>query len=493
MRLREIAIGVAVAALTLVGIAPAGATPADNTNSPEYWQIKVSNDLGGAPVTCWKDQKGSVTADGKNVVLNAFDGSGSDTGYVALIVKGGSEGEDGAGNKVYMFPNAGTAYGTPLNGGGQQAGVSHYIVCAGSLPVTYDVSCDAVTISYPQGIDSVDVNIRWTALPGGATTTQNYHPNTGAGDGAVIVVDIAATGYYSVDWIQVNGTNYHWQEGLVCGAPPQGPENPEDPEDPEIPEQPGPAVTETTWTGAWECDDTMVTESRTVTTTPFRWDGTTWVPDPANATVDPQTRVRELGPTELYACESDDPEDEPEVIDPSLDGSVTPMCDPTKPYLAYTIEVDDPDGVLQATTATLTFHHPLDSSKDWTMDVALGSGTAFWPGVTVDNAGTVVTWPGWYWDVAQQTWIQDPGVNYGWTTAPNTEVEIKVDPLVKTLTITYPTAGENCTIKPTIAVVSDNVSETPTTPVVPTLSNTGVAPTKAAAAQPVKAAATYAG
>ena len=554
MKLRGMAVALVAAALTIAVATPVSAAAADNTNSPEYWEIAISNTLGGAEVHCYKDSHGSVTADGKSVVLDTFQESWFGTGYAALIVKAGSGGEDGNGNKVYMFPNAGTPYLTPLNAGGQQADVSHWIVCKGAMPVTYDVACDAVTVQYPQGIDSIDVNIRWTALPGGATSTQNYHPNTGAADGTTLRVELEATGYYSVDWVQVNGTNYHWQEGLVCGQPdtPQPPrpadkvtETPwvdgqfacddvsvtqtrtvtttpyvwdgeqwvldtenatteqqtgsralgEDeyytcPVDNPQPPRPDAKVVEGDWAdGTWYCDDTSVTMTRTVTTTPYIWDGDAWVLDTANAQTSVEALLRDLLPSEVFACGSDE---EPDVTEPDLDGTVVgAMCDPNAPYLAYTIEVNDPDGVITATTATLTFHHPTDASQDWTMEVALGSGTAFWPGVTVDGDGAAITWPGWRWDVASLTWVEDEDVNYGWTRQPDTSVEIKVDPLVKLLTVTYPSAGPDCAIQPTIVVVSDNVAETP--PTVPPLSSTGVAPTKAAAAVPVKAAASYAG
>ncbi|BDZ62063.1 hypothetical protein Lsed01_01981 [Demequina sediminis] len=285
MRLRELMITALLGALVIIGATPASANGGggtDNTNSPEYWETVISNDIGGGNVSCYKDSHGRVVDNGMAVSLSPFDPNWEGTGYVALIVKGGSAGEDGAGNKVYMFPNAGTSYKPPLNAGGQQAAVSHWIVCKGDVPVDYEVTCEAVTITYPQGIDSIDVNIKWTALPGGSQQTQNYHPNVGATDGQVVTVNIAATGYYSVDWVQVNGTNYHWQEGLVCGQP-------------DIPEQPQDKVERTEWSVSdYDCDAQSVTETREVTTTTYTWDAQEWEWVAAAPTTTTETRDRDM-------------------------------------------------------------------------------------------------------------------------------------------------------------------------------------------------------
>jgi hypothetical protein len=95
--------------------------PEDQTNNTDYWEGLYPG------TTCYKDDTtyGSITNDGKAVTLVAGT-------YEVLIVKSGSEDSgDGPGNKVYENPVAGTAYFGPLNNGGQQGEVSHWIVCLG--------------------------------------------------------------------------------------------------------------------------------------------------------------------------------------------------------------------------------------------------------------------------------------------------------------------------------------------------------------------------
>ncbi|SEJ41312.1 hypothetical protein [Demequina mangrovi] len=300
MRLRDAVVAVTVAALAIIGVVPAAqAGVVDKTNGTDYWETEISNEIGGGSVTCYKDAYGAVTNDGKSVTLPDHDPDWMGTGYVALIVKGGNEGPDGAGNKVTLFPKAGVAYAAPKNHGGQPADVSHYIVCMGSMPVDYEVSCDAVTVTYPKGIDSIDVNIKWTPLPGGSQKTQNYHPNTGATVGQVVTVTLAATGYYSVDWVQVNGTNFHWKTGLTCGEP-------------EKPEQPQDKVETTAWeVSDYSCESETVDIMREVTTTKWVWDSSkgAWVLSDAPKTVVENSSRAMTADEKAEMC------DEPPVVD----------------------------------------------------------------------------------------------------------------------------------------------------------------------------------
>ena len=111
-----------VAGLVSLGASPASAGDEDNTNGVTYWQNLYST-------TCVKYEAGATSTygavtDPNNVTLN-----GSAT-WQYLIVKGGSvDYGEGMGNAVYPLPKAGTSYPAPLTKSGQQAGVSHWILC----------------------------------------------------------------------------------------------------------------------------------------------------------------------------------------------------------------------------------------------------------------------------------------------------------------------------------------------------------------------------
>lgn len=144
---------------------------------------------------------------------------------------------------------------------------------------------------------------------------------------------------------------------------------------------------------------------------------------------------------------------------PGFDASLAPFCDTSAAYLAYTVEVNGGQGDSPATSATLTFTHPTDHAQNWSTEIALGAGTTLWPGITVDATGEAITWPGWRWDVDSQSWVADPGANFGWTTAPGTAVEISVEALSTTLLVSYPSGGAECNVEPTITVVAESGAE----------------------------------
>lgn len=69
------------------------------------------------------------------------------------------------------------------------------------------------------------------------------------------------------------------------------------------PQQPDPEVDEGEWVdGEWKCDDVVVTQTRTITTTPYRWDGEAWVLDTENASTTTETRTRDLTDEEQTKC-----------------------------------------------------------------------------------------------------------------------------------------------------------------------------------------------
>jgi hypothetical protein len=84
-------------------------------------------------------------------------------------------------------------------------------------------SCDSVVVAYPSNIpdgQSNDVNIRLETDRG--QVTLNYHRNEGTWSGTTSFVYSqhplwpAGVTSYDVTWVQVGGTNYHWQGDVPC-------------------------------------------------------------------------------------------------------------------------------------------------------------------------------------------------------------------------------------------------------------------------------------
>jgi len=156
----------------------------DNTNNPAYWEALYTSHQASCYTHTGNSDHGVLTGDGNGVILNTFNQSWPGDHWEVLIVKGGSvDYGDGPGNKVYPHPSAGTAYYAPLNNGGQQAAVSHWIVCKGTTPtqpvpkvvITGVASCVAdgtrsvlwtVTITDSGSLSEVDLKAI-THLPAG--------------------------------------------------------------------------------------------------------------------------------------------------------------------------------------------------------------------------------------------------------------------------------------------------------------------------------------
>lgn len=101
----------AAAAAGALVAGPAVGVPGPNYNSASYWSTELGMDcmkLSVSGVPYWT----------------------ADAAYGAVIIKGGSVNYgDGPGNVVYRDVEAGDMLYAPLNAGGQQAAVSHVIVC----------------------------------------------------------------------------------------------------------------------------------------------------------------------------------------------------------------------------------------------------------------------------------------------------------------------------------------------------------------------------
>lgn len=84
-------------------------------------------------------------------------------------------------------------------------------------------TCAGLVVAYPSDLpqgQSNDVNIRLRTTTG--QITLNYHNNEGTWSGTRAFPYSqhrnwpAGTTDYTVEWIQVAGTNYHWEDGLRC-------------------------------------------------------------------------------------------------------------------------------------------------------------------------------------------------------------------------------------------------------------------------------------
>lgn len=90
-------------------------------------------------------------------------------------------------------------------------------------------SCEALTVIYPANIpagQANDVNVRIVA--DGRTVTLNFHNNDGTWSGTTVFryadhPDWPAPNTWTVQWVQVGGTNYHWSGSVSCGEEEQIP------------------------------------------------------------------------------------------------------------------------------------------------------------------------------------------------------------------------------------------------------------------------------
>jgi hypothetical protein len=121
-------------------------------------------------------------------------------------------------------------------------------------------------------------------------------------------------------------------------------------------EQPDGAVTYGAWSnGSYTCGDENVIQTRTKTVTPYKWNGTTWVLDAANATVTTETQTRLPTSDELMNCTTK-PDDEVTYGD-WTDGTFT--CGDVT--------------VLQTRTKTVTTH--TWNGTEWVLDAANATTT----------------------------------------------------------------------------------------------------------------------
>ncbi|MFF2372306.1 LPXTG cell wall anchor domain-containing protein [Agromyces sp. NPDC058110] len=135
----------------------------------------------------------------------------------------------------------------------------------------------------------------------------------------------------------------------------------------------------------------------------------------------------------------------PEVpVEPSLGGSTAVgVCDNDAPYIFFSVELTDPDGIATSNSARLI----LNGAGGQTMEIPLGelqggslSGSVLWPGASVDENGNADGWPGW--EFVNGAWSETTG-NFAWTRSV-TSATIAVNPEVD-VALSYPPATPACT------------------------------------------------
>ncbi|WP_284327829.1 hypothetical protein [Demequina litorisediminis] len=85
------------------------------------------------------------------------------------------------------------------------------------------MTCEAVDVDYPKGISGIEINVRFRNLDTNEEKTLTYKPGGTLPDPATFTyADHAGWPgwtYYAVEWVQVDGNNYHWDDGVECGEP----------------------------------------------------------------------------------------------------------------------------------------------------------------------------------------------------------------------------------------------------------------------------------
>lgn len=269
--LRKTLAALAVALVALVFTGPAQASPGGNDHDDKVWVCKYTTTPGGDEVLK-KGNDGLVWVN-KNAI-------GKDNPQV------GDEFPDNHGKSIV------------IQIGGSNPGIES---CPGYEPPfnwdwRYDApSCDALIVKYPSNIpagQANDVNVKFKNLATNATKTLNFHKDSGTWSGTK-TFDFKSHSqwpgwtYYAVTWVQVAGTNYHWQGEIICGQPAEK----------------APKVEYGKWKdGKIECGATEVTQTRTKTVTPYKWKNGQWVLDHENKVVTQETQVRTLAKHEIKPC-----------------------------------------------------------------------------------------------------------------------------------------------------------------------------------------------
>ncbi|WP_137845651.1 hypothetical protein [Microbacterium sp. 2FI] len=455
-------VATSAAAVDIVGIAGQLEDATPEANGEKYWQDRYAE----FDAECYShngdSEHGKITDGGYTVTLNAFDDAWHGNGWVVLVVKGGTS------NYVTEQPVAGVAYASPLNNGGQQAKVSHWIVCKGELPEVPEepeVVTPTLDFTVPDcdapGTLTQSENARWTSkLNDDGTTTWTASPLDGrpfakdvrtewtipdlsqlaadlercrpdqppAAETAIVSYDYDCGSASVITTTVTTTTPYVWQdkswmpgESSDVTTTATRDMTPEETMDCPLPDT---KVEYDAWEdGEWDCGATEVTQTREVVTTVFDYDqaGT---PTPSSSSTF-ETRTRALTQSEIGEC-------------PLLPGEIVSSCVSDVPYLAYGVTLPEGYTPSSTTPVTITFVNP--DGEDYVVAGQPLSGTLLWPGA---SATAPKMWPGWALEDGE--YVETEG-NFAWTRAGVT-VRFDVNPTYETV-VEYPEATALCANPP---------------------------------------------
>jgi hypothetical protein len=449
-----------------------------DSNHADYWE-DLYQEHGAVCYTDQSSSHGSITNNGKTVTLKPFQDSWPGDHWELLVVKGGS-----VWNNVVEHPQAGVAYASPANAGGNQANVSHWIVCKGTTPPSTEPTvvtptllfsaptCDAAGAITERTDDSI---VTWTETPNSdGSTTWTAAPATGYAfpDGAQTswtvpdldqlpldsdqcrpeqpqdLVTSEETYTYDCTTYEVHvttvttTTTFSWNgTEWVAGTPTETesfstrPMTAAEKQDCPVPQT---TIEYREWVdGEWDCGDTEVTQTREVVETSYDRDADGELVIASSLRT--EERTRQLTSEELDAeC-------------PLVPGDIQSICQGDVPYLGYAVTLPEGFVTEDPTPVTITFVNP--DGEDYVVTDQALAGSLLWPGAKETEPKM---WPGW--QLVDGTYVQTDG-NFAWTREGVT-VRFDVNPTYSTV-VEYPAASALCANPPKQVVSPEPPTEVP--------------------------------
>jgi hypothetical protein len=207
----------AVVAVTATIVTPAGAVAGNGNGNGG------GGGNGGGDAVCQPQNAHIEPGDGVKTVTVTAPAGKVITGY---CVKAGS---DNQGNGPEYVEGLNATEVTFSHSSGKD--ISHYVVFYDDIDVNNweyaDPTCDSLYVKYPNlpNPDNANhVNIRFSG--NGKTFTLNWHTAGSWAPASTFVYEDhsfwpADFTVFTVEWVQVAGTNYHWEGELECGDDPE--------------------------------------------------------------------------------------------------------------------------------------------------------------------------------------------------------------------------------------------------------------------------------
>lgn len=394
----------ASATTELIGTVGTMETASPEANSPKYWEARYADHKADCYNSTGDSGHGRLTDGKKTVTLYPYQDSWPGDHWEVLVVKAGNT------NNVIHHPVAGVAYASPLNSGGKQAEVSHWIVCKGTTPVVPPAQPAATVTS----VESSSLDCR-TAV--------------------VTVTKITTT----TPFVWLAGT---WTPGTPSDVTTTSTRAMTIAEKLDCP-RPEASVAYAPWVdGEWNCGDTTVTQTRQVTTTVYGYDAEA---NPTqSSTVTTETQTRDLTQAEIATC-------------PLMPGDIASECVGDVPYLKYGVILPQGLVVDDSTPVTITFVNP--DGEDYVIEDMPLSSTVLWPGA---SASEPKMWPGWA--LEGDIYVPTEG-NFAWTRSGVT-VRFAVNPTYES-SVEYPQATALCANPVLTGIGGGDPTPEPAAPAVP--------------------------